>query len=170
MKAFFPLGKTLAFVVLATLLMVSGVWYGTVIDRGVELERLERERQAQEANSKREAEERALREKLTIVDSQVGIGAEAETGDTLSVHYTGTFPDGKQFESTLDSGTPFEFILGSGKVIRGWDLGIQGMRVYGKRRLVIPPEFAYGERGSEPLIPPNATLQFEIELLGIRGK
>ena len=97
----------------------------------------------------------------------LGEGNIAERGDTVTVHYVGTLPNGQVFDSSRDSNTPFTFTLGEGRVIRGWDEGLQGMRVGGKRRLVIAPDFAYGERGIGP-IPPNATLIFEVELLGIQ--
>ncbi|OGO50914.1 MAG: hypothetical protein A2148_02115 [Chloroflexi bacterium RBG_16_68_14] len=104
---------------------------------------------------------------LQIIDLQVGDGATAEAGRTISVHYTGWLEDGTKFDSSLDRGQPFEFVLGVGDVIEGWDRGVEGMKVGGKRRLVIPPELAYGEAGRGS-IPPNATLTFEVELLDVR--
>ena len=105
---------------------------------------------------------------LQIVDLEVGTGAAAEPGRTISVHYTGWLADGTQFDSSLDSGQPFSFPLGAGRVIQGWEEGLVGMKVGGKRRLIIPPELAYGELGFSNLIPPNAELTFEIELLDIQ--
>ncbi len=107
---------------------------------------------------------------LKIEDSKVGEGAEAATGKTVSVHYTGTLTDGKKFDSSLDRGQPFKFTLGAGQVIRGWDQGISGMKVGGKRKLTIPPELGYGERGAGGVIPPNATLVFEVELIEVTDK
>lgn len=101
-------------------------------------------------------------------DDQVGTGAEAALGRTVSVHYTGRLTDGTQFDSSRDRGKPFEFPLGAGSVIRGWDEGVQGMKVGGRRTLVIPPELGYGTRGAGRVIPPNATLVFDVELLGVR--
>lgn len=101
-------------------------------------------------------------------DKVVGTGNEAVAGKTVSVHYTGTLENGSKFDSSLDRGQPFEFSLGSGQVIKGWDEGVAGMKVGGKRVLTIPPEMGYGEAGSPPSIPPNSTLVFEIELLAVK--
>lgn len=104
---------------------------------------------------------------LQSEDVVVGSGDEAVAGKRVSVHYTGTLTDGSKFDSSLDRGKPFEFQLGGGQVIQGWDQGVQGMKVGGKRRLTIPPEMGYGARGFPPVIPANATLVFDIELLGV---
>jgi len=96
-----------------------------------------------------------------------GTGAEAVAGKQVTVHYTGTLTDGKKFDSSVDRGQPFKFVLGAGQVIRGWDLGVAGMKVGGKRKLTIPPHLGYGERGAGGVIPPNATLIFEVELLEV---
>lgn len=104
---------------------------------------------------------------LDIKDTKVGTGAEALTGSRVSVHYTGTLLDGKKFDSSKDRGQPFTFTIGAGQVIKGWDQGVHGMKVGGVRELIIPPHLAYGERGAGGVIGPNATLKFEIELLGV---
>jgi FKBP-type peptidyl-prolyl cis-trans isomerase FkpA len=104
---------------------------------------------------------------LKITDHQVGTGAEAVAGKQVSVHYTGTLTNGQKFDSSLDRGQPFGFRLGAGQVIQGWDKGIVGMKVGGKRRLEIPADMAYGARGFPPVIPPNSPLIFEVELLGV---
>ena len=104
---------------------------------------------------------------VKIDEVTVGTGAEAVNGKTVSVHYTGTLMDGKKFDSSLDRGQPFKFELGKGQVIQGWEKGIVGMKVGGKRKLTIPPELGYGERGAGNVIPPNATLNFDVELLGV---
>lgn len=106
-------------------------------------------------------------ETLEIVDDVVGQGAEAKAGDKVRVHYTGTLMGGKKFDSSRDRGEPFEFTLGKGEVIKGWDEGVVGMKVGGKRRLVIPWAKAYGEAGHPPNIPPKAALKFEVELVAI---
>lgn len=98
---------------------------------------------------------------------KVGSGATATSGKVVSAHYTGRFPDGAKFDSSYDAGAPIEFLLGAGKVIKGWDVGIEGMRVGGKRKLTIPPELAYGSRGNGP-VPPNATLVFDVELMAVK--
>jgi FKBP-type peptidyl-prolyl cis-trans isomerase len=97
-----------------------------------------------------------------------GQGEGAKEGDTVVVHYTGTFQDGTKFDSSLDRGTPFSFTLGAGQVIAGWDQGLLGMKVGEKRKLTIPPDLAYGSNGVPGAIPPNATLFFEVELLEIK--
>lgn len=105
---------------------------------------------------------------LKVEDITVGTGAEAKAGQTVSVHYTGRLVDGSKFDSSLDRGQPFTFALGRGQVIKGWDQGVAGMKVGGKRKLTIPPELGYGAGGFPPVIPPNSTLVFDVELLGVR--
>lgn len=102
-----------------------------------------------------------------IEDLTVGNGPEVKAGNTVVVHYTGWLLDGKKFDSSVDRNDPFETKIGAGYVIRGWDMGIPGMKVGGKRKLTIPYEYGYGEAGSEPVIPGFATLVFEIELLSV---
>lgn len=108
---------------------------------------------------------------LQYEDGIVGSGTEARAGSQVSVHYTGWLhadgERGRQFDSSRDRGQPFDFALGAGQVIRGWDEGVQGMRVGGTRTLLIPPQLGYGARGAGGVIPPNATLLFEVELLGV---
>jgi FKBP-type peptidyl-prolyl cis-trans isomerase FkpA len=105
---------------------------------------------------------------LIIDELSLGEGEEAKTGDTVSVHYTGWLTDGSKFDSSVDRDEPFDFPLGRGYVIRGWDEGVAGMRVGGRRKLTIPPDLGYGARGAGGVIPPNATLVFEVELLAVR--
>lgn len=106
---------------------------------------------------------------LQITDEVIGTGAEAKAGDTVTVNYSGTLLNGKKFDSSYDRGTPFSFQLGVGGVIKGWDQGVSGMKVGGKRKLVIPPELAYGSREmGNGAIPANSTLVFEVELLGVK--
>ncbi len=105
---------------------------------------------------------------LTIEDLVVGSGNTAAAGQRVSVHYTGWTTDGRKFDSSKDRGQAFIFSLGAGEVIRGWDEGVAGMKVGGKRKLTIPPELGYGSRGAGGVIPPNATLLVEVELLAVR--
>lgn len=105
---------------------------------------------------------------LQYQDLVVGTGAEAVPGKSVTVHYTGTLQDGTKFNSSVDRNQPFTFILGTGQVIPGWDEGVAGMKVGGKRKLVIPPNLAYGVQGSPPVIPANATLNFDVELLEVK--
>ncbi len=104
---------------------------------------------------------------LAYEDLATGEGPAAQAGDTVSVHYTGWLENGTKFDSSVDRDEPFEFPLGAGMVIQGWDEGVAGMQVGGKRKLLIPPELGYGARGAGGVIPPNATLIFEVELLAI---
>jgi len=105
---------------------------------------------------------------LKFEDTTVGSGAVASQGQTVSVHYTGWLENGTKFDSSKDRNEPFEFKLGAGQVIRGWDEGVAGMKIGGVRRLTIPPQLGYGDRGAGGVIPPKATLIFEVELLATR--
>ena len=105
---------------------------------------------------------------LKTVDETVGTGDEAVEGKEVTLHYTGTLVDGKKFDSSRDRNEPFTFRLGAGMVIPGWEQGIKGMKVGGKRKLTIPPQLGYGERGAGGVIPRNATLLFDVELLGVK--
>ncbi|MBX3197505.1 MAG: FKBP-type peptidyl-prolyl cis-trans isomerase [Labilithrix sp.] len=109
--------------------------------------------------------------KLEIKDLAVGKGAEAKAGDTIKVHYVGALANGEKFDASKDHGTePFTFDLGKGRVIKGWDEGVAGMKEGGKRKLTIPPHLGYGARGAGPKIPPNSTLVFEVELVEVVKK
>ena len=114
------------------------------------------------------ADTRVTASGLKITELNLGDGAEAAAGQTVVVHYRGTLENGKQFDASYDRVTPFSFPLGAGRVIKGWDEGVVGMKVGGKRKLVIPPDLAYGSRGAGGVIPPNATLTFEVELLDVQ--
>jgi len=110
---------------------------------------------------------------LQIIDTQIGTGASPQPGQTCVMHYTGWLYEGgakgKKFDSSVDRRQPFEFPIGRGRVIAGWDEGVASMKVGGKRTLIIPPNLGYGARGAGGVIPPNATLIFEVELLGVKG-
>ena len=105
---------------------------------------------------------------IKIEEIKVGEGAVAEPGKQVVVHYTGTLTDGTKFDSSVDRNEPFTFSLGAGQVIKGWDEGVKGMKIGGKRKLTIPPELGYGASGAGGVIPPNATLIFEVELLDVK--
>ena len=109
---------------------------------------------------------------LQIIDSVVGTGESPKSGQTLAMHYTGWLYEngqkGKKFDSSVDRGQPFEFPIGMGRVIKGWDEGVASMKVGGKRTLIIPPDLGYGARGAGGVIPPNATLMFDVELISIK--
>jgi FKBP-type peptidyl-prolyl cis-trans isomerase FkpA len=105
---------------------------------------------------------------LVIEEVILGEGNEAQAGQKVSVHYTGWLTNGNKFDSSVDRDEPFDFSLGRGQVIRGWDEGVAGMKIGGKRKLTIPPELGYGSRGAGGVIPPDATLVFDVELLAVR--
>ena len=125
-----------------------------------------------------QAGEKAMEEKITalkIIDKKVGDGNEAKAGSTVKVDYTGWLYDpaapdekGKKFDSSLDRGDPFGFVLGNGAVIRGWDEGVKGMKEDGQRTLIIPADMAYGKRGAGGVIPPDATLIFDVDLISVK--
>jgi peptidylprolyl isomerase len=105
---------------------------------------------------------------LEYIDEKIGTGAMPEAGQHVTVHYVGTLQDGTKFDSSIDRHEPFTFQIGKGEVIKGWDEGVMSMRVGGRRKLIIPPDLAYGARGAGGVIPPNATILFDVELLGVK--
>ena len=155
--------KPVVFIVL--IVGVVGILLFTVL-----FSKAPQEKESSPSSNQQQAEESlpVLEASLQISDVTVGKGKEAKTGNKVSVHYKGTLLDGTKFDSSYDRGKPFEFVLGAGQVIQGWDQGVGGMKVGGKRKLVIPPLLAYGEQGIPGAIPPNATLMFEVELLDVK--
>jgi FKBP-type peptidyl-prolyl cis-trans isomerase len=119
------------------------------------------------AGDKKEGKVVTTKSGLKYEDVKAGTGVEAKEGDNVEVHYVGKLKDGNKFDSSRDRGKPFSFRLGAGKVIKGWDEGVAGMKVGGIRKLIIPPELGYGARGFPPVIPANAELHFEVELLKV---
>ena len=108
-----------------------------------------------------------MTQELQIENIKEGTGTEAQAGKTVSVHYVGTLTSGTKFDSSRDRGSPFNFKLGAGQVIKGWDQGVAGMKVGGVRKLTIPPHLAYGDAGFKPVIPPGSTLVFDVELIAV---
>ncbi len=152
---------TICFVALVAILIWAGVWYDT------KNEQKNNEAQSQVGQAAIMAQNTIMQD-LKIIDMVVGTGTEVRNGDTISVFYAGSLDDGTIFDASSKHGNqPFSFTLGAGQVIRGWDLGVAGMKVGGKRELVIPPELGYGAQGAGTTIPPNATLHFTVELLSV---
>ncbi len=143
----------------------GGWWYVKSGENSAKQAQLEEAQRSQQA-------ENLLKTKMNSEDIVVGTGAEAKSGNTVTVNYTGTFTDGNKFDSNVDPKfrhvEPFSFLLGAGQVIKGWDLGVAGMKVGGKRKLTIPPELAYGAAGAPGAIPPNSTLLFTVEFLDVK--
>ncbi|MGC9599247.1 MAG: FKBP-type peptidyl-prolyl cis-trans isomerase [Minisyncoccia bacterium] len=151
------------FVVLAAGIVAVALWYNTKSDEAMRAAEVQAGAAAEQTQS-------AIMQNFKINDVTVGTGAEAKNGDSVTVNYVGTLDDGTKFDSSYDRNQPFTFVLGAGKVIKGWDLGVVGMKVGGKRELTIPPELGYGASGvPQANIPPNATLHFTVELLSVNG-
>jgi FKBP-type peptidyl-prolyl cis-trans isomerase len=149
------------FAVLAVVVIGVGVWYSGRVSEESQTAIMAQGTAAEQAQSQ-------IMQNLKIEDVVVGTGAEAKNGDNVTVNYTGTLDDGTKFDSSYNPGrTPFSFLLGAGRVIRGWDMGVLGMKVGGKRILTIPPELGYGAAGAGSIIPANATLHFTVELLSV---
>ena len=151
------------FLITLTLGVVGGILFITFLSRTGQPQE-----DTMQTNQNQQGQEQKEPGDLQIEDLVVGTGAEAQIGNTLSVHYRGTLLNGTMFDSSYNRGTPFQFPLGMGRVIQGWDQGVKGMKVGGKRKLVIPPDLAYGTAGVPGAIPPNSTLVFEVELLDVK--
>jgi len=151
------------FIVLAAVIIGFGMYYSNKLSAQSQQSAVDQGTAAEQTQS-------AIMQNLKITDVTVGTGAEAKNGDKVTVNYVGTLDDGSKFDSSYDRHQPFSFTIGAvgpGSVIQGWNLGIVGMKVGGKRELVIPGELGYGAGGYPPIIPPNATLHFTVELLGV---
>lgn len=151
--------KTLSIILISVIIIFIsvGIYYLFFINKNI--------------NNQIKMENKTLENNLQIIDEVIGTGDEAKAGGIVSVNYIGTLVDGKKFDSSYDRGQPFSFVLGVGQVIRGWEEGIVGMRVGGKRKLVISPNFAYGNQEvGNGLIPANSTLIFEVELLEVQSQ
>ena len=151
------------FLITLTLGVVGGILFITFLSRTGQPQE-----DTMQTNQNQQGQEQKEPGDLQIEDLVVGTGAEAQIGNLLSVHYKGTLLNGTMFDSSYNRGTPFQFPLGMGRVIQGWDQGVKGMKVGGKRKLVIPPDLAYGTAGVPGAIPPNSTLVFEVELLDVK--
>ncbi len=161
------LNKTISTPIALTIILILAIIVGVVNYWGhTEIQNIRLEAAELNIPEKEEIKEEETEEvKIEILEE--GNGEEAKNGDTISVHYIGTLKDGTKFDSSLDRGQPFAFILGIGQVIKGWDLGVLGMKVGEKRKLTIPSALGYGKTGVPGVIPPDAVLVFEIELLSI---
>ena len=152
--------QLIAFVVIAAALIAVGSWYASKISSDSE------QSSVAQGQAAAQAQQTAM-QSLGIKDDVVGTGTVAANGDTVTVNYIGTLDNGTTFDSSYARNQPFSFVLGAGNVISGWDLGVLGMKVGGKRELTIPPELGYGADGAGSTIPPNATLHFTIQLLSV---
>ena len=156
---------SICFVAAVGILIWAGVWYDSSEEQKNNAAQLA---DAAAAIAAQNAAQQTIMQNLKITDVAVGTGTEAKNGDTVSVLYTGSLDDGTVFDASSKHGNqPFSFALGARQVIQGWDIGVAGMKVGGKRELVIPPELGYGAQGFPPVIPPNATLHFTVELLSV---
>ncbi len=167
--------ETIIFIVVGAIVLFLGISYAPQLEKTVGINSKEEvlENNANNDKNINQTEKNKSmntngEEKLVSEDLVIGTGEEAKLDDTVSVHYTGTLLNGTKFDSSVDKGTPFEFKLGSGQVIKGWDDGVLGMKVGGKRKLTIPASLAYGARAMGDKIPANSTLVFEIELLNVK--
>ena len=178
-KKEFGLGRGIIVVVSLAIFLVVAFMLGSRSSQGDKSEEQDQQEEVRTEEVSDQSHDQVSREEvvgletvdeLVIEELVVGEGEEAVAGTKVSVNYLGTLTDGTKFDSSYDRGTPFGFNLGAGEVIKGWDQGVAGMKVGGKRKLTIPSHLAYGEAGAGGTIPPNATLIFEVELLGVESK
>lgn len=158
--------KTSSFLSIIIFMSVAGglLWFGSGYSNKISDEALQTQKKLA---AEVEQNQSKIMENLKVSDIVVGTGTEAKAGNMVTVNYTGTLDNGSKFDSSYDRNEPFSFTLGAGEVIKGWDLGVAGMKVGGKRQLTIPPELGYGANGAGNVIPPNATLHFTVELLNV---
>lgn len=163
--------KEIIIIVIILIIVIGGIWFvfnNPVNNNSAEKINNQPVKQTEQISVEDQISLDYEKQGMKIETIKDGAGEEtAENGDKVSVHYTGTLENGKKFDSSVDKGQPFQFTLGVGQVIQGWDLGVLGMKIGEKRKLTIPAELGYGERGAGAVIPPNAVLIFEVELLGI---
>ena len=162
------MSKTIIAIIIIVVVVGLGFWFYNRQSQNQESNQLESSQPANPVAVDDEKIEGIEGNELKIEILKKGAGKEAKNKDNVSVHYTGSLEDGTKFDSSLDRGTPFVFTLGIGQVIKGWDLGVLGMKIGEQRKLTIPPELGYGKNGVPGAIPPNAVLIFEVELLEIQ--
>ena len=161
--------KFIAFIIVAAVVITGGAWYANKISQESQQTLTAQGNTAEQEAQAQAQQQQQIMQNLKITDIKVGTGTVAQNGDTVNVLYTGSLDNGTVFDASSKHGNqPFSFVLGAGNVIQGWDLGVVGMKIGGKRELTIPPELGYGAQGAGGgAIPPNATLHFTVDLLSI---
>lgn len=162
------MSKKTIYIVVGILVIVAGWFFLTSKNKNTDLEKINKNLNTQTNMATDSANPDSIGAKLIIEDIKVGDGKEVKSGDTVVMHYKGTLTDGTKFDSSYDRNEPFTTQIGVGQVIKGWDQGVPGMKISGKRKLTIPSDLGYGASGAGAVIPPYATLVFEVELLEIK--